>query len=83
LGASRSPNLANREGTIIGGGRYSSNVRVQFDGYKSPTSLHLDYIELISEESGEPRVDCLEGAAPRATLPDSARRTRSKKSPPG
>jgi hypothetical protein len=54
LGAARSPNLAGKEGTIVGGGRYRNNVRVKFDGYKSPTSLHRDYIEPISEGSRNP-----------------------------
>jgi hypothetical protein len=50
LGAARSPNLVGKEGTIIGCGRYNSSVRVQFDSYKSPTSLHRDYIESIPSE---------------------------------
>jgi hypothetical protein len=46
LGAARCPRLADREGVIVGGGRYPSTVRVIFDGSKSPMSLHRDYIEL-------------------------------------
>ena len=47
LGSARSPILASKEGIIIGEGRYYRSVRVQFDGNKSPTTLHRDYIELI------------------------------------
>jgi hypothetical protein len=47
LGSARSPILARKEGIIVGEGRYYRSVRVQFDGNKSPTTLHCDYIELI------------------------------------
>ena len=47
LGTARSPSLAGKEGVVIGGSRYSSSFRVQFDGYKSPTLLHRDYLEPI------------------------------------
>jgi hypothetical protein len=50
LGATRCPNLAGREGVIVGSGRYRSTVRVIFDDFKSPTSLHSSYIEPVSEE---------------------------------
>jgi hypothetical protein len=47
LGAARCPRLADREGIIVGGGRYSNSIRVLFDSSKSPVSLHRDYIEEI------------------------------------
>jgi hypothetical protein len=47
LGAARNPRLAEKEGTIVGGSRLNSSVRVLFDGRKSPVSLHRDYIKLI------------------------------------
>jgi len=50
LGAIRCPNLAGREGVIIGSGHYRSTFRVMFDGFKSPTSLHSTYIEPVNEE---------------------------------
>ena len=50
LGAIRCPNLAGREGVIIGTGHYRSTFRVMFDGFKSATSLHSSYIETIDEE---------------------------------
>jgi hypothetical protein len=50
LGASRSPRLAVKIGTIIGVGRHNSSITVMFDGNKSPTSLHRDYIEPISKK---------------------------------
>jgi len=46
LGSARSSILARKEGIIVGEGRYYRSVRVQFDGNKSPTTLHCDYIEL-------------------------------------
>jgi hypothetical protein len=44
LGADRCPRLADKEGVIVGGGQYPCTVRVIFDGSKSPTALHRDYI---------------------------------------
>ena len=52
LGAVRCPNLAGREGTFIGRGRYRSTVRVMFDGFRSATSLHSTYLEPVAEEEG-------------------------------
>jgi hypothetical protein len=52
LGAARCPNLAGREGVVIGTGRYRSTVRVMFDGFRSATSLHSTYIEPVSGEEG-------------------------------
>jgi hypothetical protein len=48
LGAVRCRNLAGREGVVVGAGRYRSTVRVMFDGFKSPTSLHRSYIEPVA-----------------------------------
>jgi hypothetical protein len=47
LGAKRCPRLADREGVVVGGGQYQSAIRIIFDGFKSPTSLHRDYIEPV------------------------------------
>jgi hypothetical protein len=52
LGAARCPNLAGREGTVIGTGRYRSTVRVVFDGFRSATSLHHTYIEPVAGKEG-------------------------------
>jgi len=52
LGAVRCPNLAGREGTVIGTGRYRSTVRVIFDGFRSATSLHSSYIEPVAGKEG-------------------------------
>ena len=49
LGEVRCPNLAGREGVVVGSGRYRSTVRVIFDGFKSATSLHNTYIEAVLE----------------------------------
>ena len=54
LGAVRCPNLAGREGTVIGKGRYRSTVRVLFDGFRSATSLHSTYIEPVAGTEGAP-----------------------------
>jgi hypothetical protein len=51
LGAARCPRLAQKEGTIVGASRLNSSVRVLFDGYKSPVSLHRDYIEQFPSEA--------------------------------
>ena len=51
LGAARNPRLADKEGTIVGGSRLNSSLRVLFDGRKSPMSLHRDYIEQIPHEA--------------------------------
>jgi hypothetical protein len=51
LGAARSPRLAKKEGTIVGGSRLNSSIRVLFDGSKSPMSLHRDYVEQLIPKS--------------------------------
>jgi hypothetical protein len=48
LGAARCPRLADKEGIIVGEGRYSNSPRILFDGSKLPVSLHRDYIEQIT-----------------------------------
>jgi hypothetical protein len=52
LGAARCPNLAGREGVVIGTGRYRSTLRVMFDGFRSATSLHSSYVEPVAAEEG-------------------------------
>jgi hypothetical protein len=54
LGAARCPNLAGREGVVVGSGRYRNTVRIMFDGFKSPTSLHSSYVEAVVEQNGPP-----------------------------
>jgi hypothetical protein len=56
LGAVRCPNLAGREGVVVGAGRYRSTVRVMFDGFKSPTSLHSTYVEAVVAEGPSSRI---------------------------
>ena len=58
LGAARSPRLAEKEGTVIGGGRYKSTVRVRFDGFKYNRfgAIPLDYgVAKIKRGLGDPR----------------------------
>ena len=52
LGALRCPNLAGKEGTVIGTGRYRSTVRIIFDGFRSATSLHSTYVEPVAGKEG-------------------------------
>jgi hypothetical protein len=47
LGASRCIRLADRMGTIVGGSIYANSLSVRFDGNKSPSTLHRDYLEVI------------------------------------
>ena len=57
LGAARCPNLAGREGVVVGVGRYHSTVRVLFDGFKSATSLHRTYVEAVAGKEGSSSPD--------------------------
>lgn len=57
LGAARCPNLAGREGVVVGAGRYHSTVRVLFDGFKSATSLHRTYVEAVAGKEGSSSPD--------------------------
>jgi hypothetical protein len=54
LGLARSPRTTMTVGTVVGGGRLTSSVRVLFDGYSSPVSLHKTYVELIAAEPEAP-----------------------------
>jgi len=56
LGAARCPGLARKTGKVFGFTRYKSSVTVIFDGNKSSTSIHIDYIEPInrSRSVGDP-----------------------------
>jgi hypothetical protein len=47
LGASRSPRLADKTGTIVGRSIYVNCARVLLDGSKSPISVHCDYLDTI------------------------------------
>jgi hypothetical protein len=45
LGSERSPVLAKKFGTITGVRRDSRTIFVRFDGNRTSTTLHRDYIE--------------------------------------
>ena len=47
LGASRCVRLANKTGTVVGGSVYANSVSVLFDGNRSRTTIHRDYVELM------------------------------------
>ena len=49
LGSVRSPLLVRKVGTIVGRRRHSSAIFVRFDGNKTATMLHRDYVEPIEE----------------------------------
>jgi|EndMetStandDraft_4_1072995.scaffolds.fasta_scaffold1400798_1 ribosomal protein L21E len=47
LGASRCPRLAGRAGVIVGRSIYRHSVSVQFDGNKTKSTFHQDYLQRI------------------------------------
>jgi hypothetical protein len=47
LGAERCPSLAGKIGTVVGGSVYNNSFSVRFDGNKSSTTLHQNYLEVI------------------------------------
>lgn len=49
LGASRCARLADKVGTIVGGSIYANSVHVRFDGNKSASTLHRDYLEVVAK----------------------------------
>jgi hypothetical protein len=49
LGTVRCPRLARKIGTVVGMSHYNTGVTVLFDGNKTSTCLHRDYISPISE----------------------------------
>ncbi len=44
VGGRRSQRLQGRKGTVVGFAQTKNAVRVVFDGYKSPQTLHLSYL---------------------------------------
>jgi len=47
LGASRCPRLAGKTGTIVGRSIYANSVTVRFDGNKTTSTFHRNYLEAI------------------------------------
>jgi hypothetical protein len=47
LGIATNPRATMKAGIILGRGRSANNVRILFDGLKTPVSLHKKYIEVI------------------------------------
>jgi hypothetical protein len=47
LGALRCVRLAKKTGTIVGGSVYVNSVSVLFDGNRSPTTIHREYVEVL------------------------------------
>jgi hypothetical protein len=50
LGAMRCVRLANKTGTIVGRSQYANSISVRFDGNKSSSTFHRDYVELIATD---------------------------------
>ena len=48
LGAIRCPRLAGKTGTVVGNSSRYLSISVRFDGNRTSTSLHRDYIEPLS-----------------------------------
>src|SRR6478735_928932 len=48
LGAKRCPSLAGKIGTVVGGSVYNNSFSIRFDGNKSSTTLHHNYLEVIA-----------------------------------
>ena len=54
LGVARCPRLANRTGVVVSRGKgthHLSAVRVLFDGFKSPVTLHRTYLEIETSQN--------------------------------
>jgi hypothetical protein len=49
LGASRCARLAGKVGTIVGSSIYASSLQIRFDGNKSASTLHRDYLEVVAK----------------------------------
>lgn len=47
IGASRCPRLAGKTGIIVGRSIYANSVSVRFDGNKTTSTFHRDYLQLI------------------------------------
>jgi ribosomal protein L21E len=47
LGATRCPRLAGRTGVIVGRSIYTNSVSVRFDGNKSSSTFHRDYLQVV------------------------------------
>ena len=47
LGASRCARLAKKTGTVVGGSVYVNSVSVLFDGNRSRTTIHREYVEVM------------------------------------
>ncbi|SDP25686.1 hypothetical protein SAMN05444050_6283 [Afipia sp. GAS231] len=50
LGALRCARLAEKTGTIVGGSVYVNSVSVLFDGNRTPSTIHREYVEVISPD---------------------------------
>ena len=54
LGAVRCPDLAGKVGTVVALGNRNTGITVLFDGVRSPTCLHRDYISASSRSQESP-----------------------------
>jgi len=54
LGAARCPRTAAKTGTIVGWGRFTGSINVRFDGNRTATPLHRDYVEPVGLSRSRP-----------------------------
>jgi hypothetical protein len=47
LGAQRFPRGVNNYCTVVGKGKTKNQIRVKFDGEKTPQTLHRSYLEMV------------------------------------
>ena len=73
LGKSRMMRGADRRGRVIGFGRTDAIVRVQFDEFKCPVSLHHSYVERDKRAEIEARLASSPSAAPSRSEQTSPR----------
>jgi hypothetical protein len=53
LGKVRCPRLAGKTGTVVGRSIYINSVAVLFDGNKSSSTIHGDYLEALASVIAE------------------------------
>ena len=54
IGGRRSPRLEGRTGTVVGFTHTRNGVRIVFDGFKSPQTLHRSYLVPIPQPAATP-----------------------------
>ena len=47
LGATRCPRLAGKAGVVVGRSIYTNSVSVRFDGNRTSSTFHRDYLQVV------------------------------------